>query len=883
MIGTTHSKGRRLIGLLAATTVLTPLGFAGSALAQTAEAPETALGEIVVTATRRSESVQKVPIAIQALSGDTLAERQVKGLSDLVTLLPSVSFAGLGPGRQVTFFRGIVPAGGQYGSVGMYLDEIPITGTGITANGAGIPDIHVYDMERIEALSGPQGTLYGAGSLGGTVRFITNKPKIGLFEGGYNVEANKYGKGDIGGQLETFVNLPVNDRMAVRAMAYYRREGGYVDNVDNNGRFADGRPSVLNLGDNNPATSFTLDNSAIAKDDYNTVKEYGGRLALLWEVAEGWSVMPQITAQRQVSNGYFGFDPRVGDLEVVDFDKTRQDDKFYQAALTINGHIGDWDVVSATGYHQRKTKTLNDYTYYTVAYDGFGPGYENYLQFFDKAGCTGTGAALRCTTLINPTQFYSAESRRPKFTQEFRITTPDSWPFDITAGAFYQWMKQGNDNDYAVHGLSNIAGFTQSGGGDSNPAGFGIPTTSGGTMVLGSPAVRRDAYYVIETDQIWKDKALFAEGHYNITPTLKLTAGIRYFWTEYVADGFVGIAATARNTVTSYDRGTGTAGCSVPLPAERLQCVNTNFAVADRKGRYDEKGETHKIALDWQITPSKMVYANYSTGFRPGGFNRPLRIRNVGVASVDPYLSETLTNYELGFKTTWNGIFRLNASAYIQDWDDVQYTVVVAGTQGALMTGNAGRARVKGFEFDADLKLDKFTLSTTGAYNDAKLAENFCNFAFNPASMEIAQLASCTPGQFVPGTQPPTSQVAAEAGTRLPRQPKFKGTSSVRYDTEFRDYGAYIQGAALYQTGATQDLNVRNNALLGNTKGFVTFDFSAGVSRDNWTFDVFLQNAFDKRGILTRNTFCAIAICSDSSRAFPIKPQFFGARFGQRF
>jgi outer membrane receptor protein involved in Fe transport len=879
------AKSGRLVRLLAATTFLTPLVLSGQAFAQTSTTPssDSVLGEIVVTATRRSESVQKVPIAIQALSGDTLQERQVKGLSDLVSLLPSVSFAGLGPGRQVTFFRGIVPAGGQYGSVGMYLDEIPITGTGITANGAGIPDIHMYDMERVEALSGPQGTLYGAGSLGGTVRFITNKPKIGLFEGGYNVEANKYGKGDIGGQLESFVNLPINDRMAVRAMAYYRRDGGYIDNTPNNGRFADGRSSTLNLGDNNPATSFTLDNSAIAKDDYNTVREYGGRLALLWEVAEGWDVMPQLTAQRQVSNGYFGFDPRVGDLEVHDYDKTRQDDKFYQASLTINGHIGDWDLVSATGYHKRKTNTLNDYTYYTVAYDTFGPGYENYLQFFSKSGCTGAGAATRCTTLINPTQYYSAESRRPKFTQEFRVTTPDSWPFDVTAGAFYQWMKQGNDNDYAIHGLSNIAGFTQSGGGDSNPAGLGVPVEAGGTMVLGSPAVRREAFYVIENDQTWKDKALFAEGHYNITPTLKLTAGIRYFWTEYVADGFVGIAATARNTAVSYDRSTGASGCSVPLPAQRLQCVNTNFNAADRKGRYDEKGETHKIALDWQVTPSKMIYANYSTGFRPGGFNRPLRIRNVGVASVNPYLSETLTNYELGFKTTWNGIFRLNASAYIQDWDDVQYTVVVAGAQGALMTGNAGRARVKGFEVDADLRLDKFTLSTTGAYNDAKLAENFCNFALDPTSMTITQLASCTPGQFVPGANPPTSQVAAESGTRLPRQPKFKGTSSVRYDTEFGQYEGYMQGAALYQTGATQDLNVRNNALLGNTKGFVTFDFSAGVKKDNWTFDVFLQNAFDKRGLLTRNTFCAIAICSDSSRAFPIKPQFFGARFGQRF
>ena len=141
-------------------------------------------------------------------------------------------------------------------------------------------------------------------------------------------------------------------------------------------------------------------------------------------------------------------------------------------------------------------------------------------------------------------------------------------------------------------------------------------------------------------------------------------------------------------------------------------------------GRYSEQGETHKVALNWQFTPSKMVYANYSTGFRPGGFNRPLRIRGVGVATVVPYKSENLTNYEIGVKTTWHNIFRFNAAAYIEDWDNIQYGVVVSGTQGAGITGNAGKARVYGAEFDADLKLGKISLATSGAYNDAKLNGN---------------------------------------------------------------------------------------------------------------------------------------------------------------
>jgi len=889
----TQSRHRsRLMKALGATTILTGLALPGAAMA--AEEPrsasaadvsiapaaddtaETGLGDIVVTATRQAQSVQKVPISIQALDMEKLEQRQVNGLSDFAALLPSVSFAGLGPGRQTVYFRGIVPAGGNYASVGYYLDDIPITGTGV-------PDIHVYDLERIEALSGPQGTLYGAGSLAGTIRFISNKPKLGQFEFGFTSEANKYGKGDFGGQFESYVNVPVSDTIALRAMGYYRHDGGYVDNTPNNGKFNDGRSSVLNLGDNNPATSYTLSNAAIAKKDYNPIYEYGGRLQALWDLAPGWDVTPSITAQRQIAYGYFGFDPRVGDLEVHDYDLTRQDDKWFQAALTVHGHIGDWDLVSATGYFKRKTNLRNDYTYYTVTYDGFGPGYENYLQFFDKSGCTGSGATLKCSTLLNPTQYFHSETDRTKFTQELRLTTPSSWPFNVTIGGFYQRQKQENNTYYAIHGLDQIAGYTKAGGGDSNPAGFGIPVSSGGTMVTSSPAVKQDGFYISETDQLYHDEAIFAEGHYNITPTLKLTGGIRYFWTDYSTLGFSGVAGSAGNTVTSVFVPTGAKGCPLPLPAKRLQCLNSNFAAPDQVGRYSESGETHKVALDWQFTSNKMLYFNYSTGFRPGGFNRPLRIRNIGVATVPPFKSETLTNYELGVKTTWNNIFRFNAAIYLENWDNIQYSVVVSGAQGAGMTGNAGTAQVKGIEYDADLKLGKVTLSTSGAYNDARLKGNFCNFAFDPATLSIGQLSSCTLGATVPGSSPPTPQVAAADGTRLPRQPQFKGTTSIRYDTFLGEHKAYLQGAVLYQTGATQDLNVFNNDLLGNTPGFASFDFSGGIKFDRFSIDLFIQNAFDKRGQLTKNTFCSITFCSNSSRTFPIKPQFFGIRFSGKY
>lgn len=844
---------------------------------------EPVLGEIVVTAQRRSESIQRVPISMQALDTEMLADRQVKSLTDFATLLPSVTYAGTRPGENTPYFRGIVPAGGRYASVGFYLDDIPITGVGV-------PDVHVYDLERIEALSGPQGTLYGAGSLAGTIRLITNKPKLNVFEAGYDLQGNKYGSGDFGGQIESYVNVPVNDRLAVRVVGYYRHDGGYIDNTPNNGKFNTGRPSILTLGDNDPNTNYVLDNSAVAKDNYNPIYEYGGRVQALWEPADGWTITPMLSAQRQIAHGQAGYDPRVGDLQVHDYDENRQDDKWYQAQLSIHGHIGDWDLVSATGYFNRKTNVSNDYTYYTVTYDNFGPGYENYLQFFDKSGCTGSGATLKCTNLINPAQYAHSFRNQQKFTQEVRLATPKSWPFDVTVGGFFQWQKEEQNNYFGAHGLDQIVGYTQAGGQQSNPAGFGIPTSAGGTMILGSPAVKGDASFLTERDFIFHDEALFAEGHYNITPKLKITGGIRYFWTKSSIVGFGGTAGSARNTATSLYVPTGARGCPVPFPAERLQCLNTNLAAADQVGRYKEQGETHKVALTWQVTPSKMLYANYSTGFRPGGFNKALRIRTVvnGTASqnivpVDPYESESLANYEIGVKTNWNNILHFNAAIYYQTWDNVEYSVTVAGTQGLGLTGNAGSARVYGIEYDASLKLDKFTISTNGAYNDAKLAENFCNFVLDPSRNTIAQLPSCTPGAFVPNTSPPAQQTAATVGTRLPHQPKFKGTSSIRYDTELGNYRAYIQAAALYQTGATQDLDTINARLLGDTAGFVSFDFSAGIKKDNWHADLFIQNAFDRRGNLTTNAYCVITLCADSARSFPIRPQFYGVKFGQSF
>lgn len=816
----TRSRTRRVLGLLGASTILSTVALPYAAMAQEAPAPTEApapqdapaaegLTEIVVTATHKSESLQKVAISLQAISTEALDQHQVKSFADYANLLPSVSFQSLGPGRSTPFFRGISVSGGQASTVGVYLDDVPITAPGRN------PEVHIYDVERVEALSGPQGTLFGASSLAGTLRIITNKPKFDKFEAGFDTQVDKWGKGAEGGSIEGFVNIPVAENLAIRLMGFYSKTGGYIDNT----------PGVYNY----TSVPIVLDNAALAKKDYNPNEEWGGRAALSWEPIPDWTITPSITYQYLNSKGGYNYDPDVGDLQVHDYSPTYLKDWYYQAALTIQGKIGDFDIVSATGLFNRRWTNANDYTYYSVTYDKFATndpaGYAEYTNFTDANG-----------NFINPTQQYFSKAHQRKFTQEVRLSTPQAWPFHITIGGFYQFQKQNTDTSYFIPGL----------GAATNPNGFS-PALSG--------AVSPDGFYIVEQDTHSKDGAAFAEGNVEIIDGLKLTGGIRYYVADQGSYGFAGVWRSARRV-----------GCWNDDPAvvydkfihpTRLSCVNVDNG-------FHGSGETHKVNLSYQITPDKMIYGTYSTGFRPGGGNR--------LSGSVPYKADTLSNFEFGWKTSWGGKFRWNAAVYYEKWKGVQYVVIPPGNQGAGVTVNAGDARVYGVESDIEWKpISGLTLSASGAYNDAKLASNFC-YLVSRADLTVRPTCSTL---FV--------DAAALKGQRLPRQPQFKGSATARYDFTVGSHESFVQGTVFHQSGSTSDLDVNNNVLLGNTDGFTTFNFSAGAKFDSVAVEAFIENAFDKRGILSKNTFCSIQYCSDSARSFPIKPQFFGLKMSYRY
>lgn len=782
--------------LFASTAIAAVLGVASPASAQqSASGPsQTDTADIIVTATRRDASLQTVPISMLALGGAKLAEHQVSSFDDYAKLMPSVSFDSFGPGQAQLYFRGINSGGdgldvGSLPTVGMYVDEIPVTTISMGL------DLHMYDIARVEALAGPQGTLFGASSLSGTLRIITNKPDPSKFEAGYDLQLNKFGKGDFGGSAEGFVNYPISETAAIRLVGFYQRDGGYIDNLL--------KERTFTLDDSDPETNIVTDNADYVGKNQNDVETYGGRAALKIDLDDDWTITPAIIYQHQEANGTFLFDPRVGDLAVHDFSETKNVDRWYQAALTIEGKLSNWDIVYSGGYFGRKTDNRADYSYYSVAYDtysrdaGLPPGeYYYYTNFPDGNG-----------GFLNPTQEQVLAYKYTKQTHELRVSSPADFRVRMTAGAFMQRQTGRLNSDYNVPGLGAVPV-------EGLPNLFPVPGFN-------------DAIYIKRLNRTDRDYAAFAEVSFDILPNLILTGGIRGFMVDNSIYGFSGLG-----------RDTEDPDICRATSSTRYPCINV-----DKK--LNEIGETHKLSLSWKVNDDAMVYGTYSTGYRPGGSNRK--------PGIPPYLSDTLSNYELGWKTTWmGGQLRFNGAVFYQKWRDMQFAL--PGENGVTYILNAGGAVVKGLETDILFRTGGLQLSVAGAFIDATLDTDFCNDS------------GCTP-----------------EGTRLPTSPRLKGNATARYHFNIGSAASFVQASAQHQTSTRAGLLNEDVVDLGYTNGFTSFDFSAGAQIGKISVEAFIQNAFDSRGQLSRNTACAISACNQNFRSYPIKPQIFGLKFGQRF
>src|SRR5436190_4621590 len=279
----------------------------------------------------------------------------------------------------------------------------------------GALDIHMYDINRIEALSGPQGTLYGASSEAGTLRIITNKPDPTAFAAGFGIEVNSVSHGGVGHVLEGFIKAPLSATAALRAVAWQKHDAGFIDNKFGTRTY----PTWDAETDGNG----TIDNAAFAKDNYNDIDTVGGRVALRFDLGDNWTITPTIMGQKTDTNGQFYFDPVVGDLALTHFRPEDSTDRWTQAALTVQGKIGSFDLTYNFAHLNRHDEVNSDYSDYAFWYDTIY-GYGSY--WYDDNG-----------DVIDPTQYIQGADKYKKTSHELRIASDADQRFRFVAGLFW--------------------------------------------------------------------------------------------------------------------------------------------------------------------------------------------------------------------------------------------------------------------------------------------------------------------------------------------------------------------------------------------------------------------------------------------------------------
>jgi iron complex outermembrane receptor protein len=781
------------------------MAITGAAIAQdpqTGDGPPS-LETITVTAQKRTENLQDVPISLNVIGAQQLDELQINDFEDYAKMLPSVSISPNGPGFGQVYMRGVASGGdgnhsGPLPSVGIYLDEQPIT----TIQGA--LDLHVYDIERVEALSGPQGTLYGASSEAGTLRLITRKPDTAGFSAGYGFEVNAVDGGGIGHVAEGFVNVPISDNTAIRLVGWQKKDAGYIDNVFGERTF--------------PTSGITQNNADRVEDNFNDVDTVGARLALKIDLNDNWTITPTIMGQRQEANGNFAYDTTIGKREISHAYLERSDDRWAQAALTVQGKIGNFDLTYAFAHLKRDVDTDSDYSDYGFWYDTL-LGYGAY--FYDDNG-----------DLVNPAQYIQGVDGYKKTSHELRIASPQDQRLRFVAGLF--WMDQSHDIEQRYR-VDNLAS---------------------------SLSVRgwEDTIWLTQQERKDHDEAIFGELAFDFTDKLTATVGFRHFRADNALKGFFGFANgySSQSGQPPQNR-SGEAACIVqfgPNPANWPSFNGAPCKVFDKD--VQEKDTLGKFNLSYKFTPGKMAYFTWSEGYRPGGINRR--------GTLPPYITEFLTNYEIGWKTSWlDNRLTFNGAAFHQIWDDFQFSAL--GQNGLTEIRNANQARIQGLEMDVNWAASyNLRLSAGVGFYDAELTENYCG----AVDANGNPITTCATPQ-------------SPDGSRLPVTADYKGNLTARYSFDIADYEAYWQSSAVHEGRRTSDLRILERNILGDLPAYTLVDFAVGVRKNNWSVDFYIKNLFDENAQYSRNVQCPETVCAAQVYSVAGQPRTFGIKFSQEF
>ena len=876
-----------------------PIPLAAAIAAVLAGAPATyaadtggGLEEVVVTAQKKSENMQDVPVSIVAFGSEQLDELHIQSLDDYVKYLPSVAFSrgdGQGsngqPGGSHVYMRGIVSGpnenhSGSQPSVGTYLDEQPVT----TIDGT--VDVHIYDIARVEVLEGPQGTLYGASSQAGTVRIITNKPDTTKFSAGYDFSANQVKHGGIGYAAEGFINVPLSPVAAIRLVAWDEHTAGFINNVagtnaaagiQNGQRYYTtwcgfNNPNVTPSNATCPVGSGSISNAAYVKDKYNTAETKGGRAALKLNLGENWTVTPTVMGQSVTSEGFFGYDPKVGDLQVAHFAPENSTDSWVQTALTVEGKVGNFDLVYAGAYMKRNTHVIADYSDYSFFYDSGSYTYGKYWLGNHNLQKNAQGVVTGGEPIM-PQQIVITKGAFEKFSHEFRVSTPQDQPVKATFGLFFERQLHNIFEQYAIPGY-----------GYSGIRNYNLPNQPNGLADYLSIPTLNNTSWLTDEQRVDRDKAAFAQVTWDISSALSATVGYRAFKTDNSLDGFYGYSANYENALLR-DNGDGT---FAPLGGPGMNhCINNSKPVSgdpcmNLNKRVAETGHVPRYNVTYKFAPDKMIYATASQGFRPGGVNRN--------GDLGPYKADFLKNYEIGWKTQWlNHHLRWNASVFWEDWNDFQFSFL--GQYSLTIINNGGSARIKGFENSLEWAVGNgLTMSLNTQFLDARTASNYCGYTVplanengvaNPTAGATVTTADCTyPGEVFTATVKPFAP-KAPTGTNMPISPKFKGNAVARYAFSFGDgWDGNVQAAGVYQTKTAPALKTADAAFIGYQPAYALLDVSGGVEKNGLSVEMFINNLADKRAEVSRFVQCGGC---QQVYVIPMPPRTVGVKFGQKF
>ncbi len=813
-----------------------------------------AIEEIVVTSRKKTENLQDVPVSVSTLTEEMLEERGINTFEDYLLQLPGVTAGGAGPGQNTIYIRGLASTtpnlttagvAGLAPNVSFYLDEQPLAQPGRNL------DVYAADIARIEVLAGPQGTLFGASSQAGVVRMITNKPKQGVSESNFEVEYRHMPDGDTGTKIEAMINVPLGDSTALRFVAYSDERGGYIDQVagqldasasarfraagtvrENGLPVSSSRAGFQAGADLSGAT--LLKANALVEENANDVEYQGFRATLATELGDNWNATLVYAQQTIDADGVFFADPNLGDLEIQRYTQDEIKDEFDNMSLTLEGTIGELEVVYAGAYTDRDTNQMVDYTdylfvgqylpYYICDY------YVTYLTYAPGGVPTGTcGAPNLLVDSYTNTEVTSHEIRINADINDRTSVTAGVFMSDTTLTELNQFIYPGsvvNDITYACnHALT-----------DTSVSGV-INNASPGWFSAG-PYCEPVIFFndIKRTDD---QKGVFGSLNIALSDTSELTLGARWYDIQVDFEG---------SANSSFYNGFG-----APDTQQFGSNLSAQYAPGNANG-YPDKAKTDgvigKVTYSWNPSEDVMYYATWSEGFRPGLLNRPVgRTSPDGSYTVPPSIdSDEITNYEFGWKTILkDGQLRFNGSVFMVDVEGLQTTVFDPSIVNLFFSDNAADGEIKGVEGDFTYYTNKEGLTVAGAFSvlDTKITKKLV----------------------------PTNDVIV--GTDLAFAPKFQGNLRVKQERPLTNgMMSHILVQYTFSDKSYSDVMEVNKA---QQDSYSVLDLRVGISNDDWNAELYIDNVTDKRAAIS-NTFVF-----DRQRISYIRPMTIGIRYKKIF